>query len=70
MGITAPTVPTGVVLQSWPATASHGTGIGYKGAVTASHVLALIGIGIGILTDADSRKQVEADFDKRTEVFT
>jgi hypothetical protein len=66
LGIAASTIPKGVGLQSLPATAGHGTG--YKGAVSPSQVFALT--GIGILTDADSRKQVEADFDKRTEVFT
>ena len=50
------------------ATASHGTSIGFKGAVTASKVLALT--GIDLLTDASLRKQAKADFDKRTEGFT
>ena len=50
------------------ATASNGTSIGFKGAVTASKVLALT--GIDILTDADLLKLTKADFDKRTEGFT
>jgi len=68
MGLVAPTIPKGVALHSWPATASHGTGIGFKGAVTASQVLALT--GIDILCDADFRKAARADFDKRTKGFT
>ena len=68
MGLVAPTIPKGVALHSWPATASHGMGIGFKGAVTASQVLALT--GIDILSDADFRKAAWADFNKRTKGFT
>ena len=68
MGLTVPTFPQGIPLHTWMATASHGTGSGFKGAVTASKVLALT--GIDILTDAELRKQAKADFDKRTEGFT
>ena len=50
------------------ATASHGTSIGFKAAVTASKILALT--GIDLLTNAELRKQAKADFDKRTEGFT
>ena len=50
MGITVPTFPQGIGLHTWMATASHGTGIGFKAAVTASKVLALT--GIDLLTDA------------------
>jgi len=67
MGITVPTFPQGIPLHTWMATASNGTSIGFKGAVTASKVLALT--GIDLLTDAEFRKQVKADFDKRTEGF-
>jgi aminobenzoyl-glutamate utilization protein B len=68
MGITVPAVPQGIPLHTWMATASHGTSIGFKGAVTASKVLALT--GIDLLTDVELRKQAKADFDKRTEGFT
>ncbi|MEA3277055.1 MAG: hypothetical protein U9Q81_17570 [Pseudomonadota bacterium] len=68
MGITAPTMPQGIALHTWMATASHGTSVGFKGAVTASKVLALT--GIDLLTDPEFRKQVKADFDKRTDGFT
>ena len=68
MGIVVPSVPKGVALHSWPATASHGTSIGFKSAETASQILTLT--GIDILTDADFRQEVRADFEKRTEGYT
>jgi aminobenzoyl-glutamate utilization protein B len=68
MGITVPTFPQGIPLHTWMATASHGTSIGSKGAVTASKILALT--GIDLLTDAEFLKQAKGDFDKRTEGFT
>ena len=68
MGITVPAWPQGVGAHTWMATASNGTSIGLKGAVTASKVLALT--GIDLLTDVELRKQAKADFDKRTEGFT
>ena len=68
MGVTVPTIPQGIGLHTWMATASNGTSIGFKGAVTASKVLALT--GVDLLTDAELRKQTKADFDKRTEGFT
>ena len=68
MGLTVPTFPQGIPLHTWMATASHGTSIGFKGAVTASKVLALT--GIDLLTDPELLEQAKADFDKRTEGFT
>lgn len=64
MGLTMPTVPLGVPLHTWMATASNGSSIGMKGAVAAAKVLALT--GMDILTDPELRKQMKADFDKRT----
>jgi aminobenzoyl-glutamate utilization protein B len=68
MGVSIPAVPPGIGLHTWMGTASHGTSIGFKAAVTASKVLALT--GMDILTDAEFIKQTKADFDKRTEGFT
>jgi aminobenzoyl-glutamate utilization protein B len=68
MGVSIPGVPPGIGLHTWMGTASHGTSIGFKGAVTASKVLALT--GMDLLTDAEFLKQAKADFDKRTEGFT
>ena len=68
MGLTVPTWPQEIAAHTWMATASNGTSIGFKGAVTASKVLALT--GIDLLTDVELRKQAKADFDKRTEGFT
>jgi aminobenzoyl-glutamate utilization protein B len=68
MGITVPSFSQGIGLHTWMATASNGTGIGFKAAVTASKVLALT--GMDLLTDGELRRQAKADFDKRTEDFT
>ena len=68
MGLTVPAWPQEVAAHTWMATASNGTSIGFKSAVTASKVLALT--GIDLLTDADLLRQAKADFDKRTEGLT
>lgn len=68
MGVVVPSIPQGIPVHTWMATASHGTSIGFKASVTASKVLALI--GVDILTDAELRKQAKADFDKRTDGYT
>jgi aminobenzoyl-glutamate utilization protein B len=68
MGVAVPSIPQGIPLHTWMATASHGTTIGFKSAVIAAKVLALT--GIDLLTDAEFRNQVKADFNKRTESFT
>ena len=68
MGLVVPTIPEGIGLHTWMATASSGTSIGFKGAVTASKVLALT--AMDLLTDAEFLEQARADFEKRTEGFT
>ena len=68
MGIVIPSIPQGISVHTWMATATHGTSIGKKAAVTAAKVMVLA--GADILTDESFRKQVKADFDKRTEGFT
>lgn len=68
MGLTVPSMPQGTGIHTWQATASHGTGIGFKSAVTASKDLALT--SIDLFTDAEFLKQVKADFDQRTDRFT
>ena len=68
MGILIPAEPQGISVHTWMATASHGTGIGTKAAITASKVLALT--GADLLTDPAFRQQVKADFAKRTQGFT
>jgi aminobenzoyl-glutamate utilization protein B len=64
MGVSIPAVPPGIGLHTWMGTASHGTSIGFKAAVTASKILALT--GIDLFTDAEFIKQTKADFEKRT----
>jgi aminobenzoyl-glutamate utilization protein B len=64
MGCGMPTVPEGVGLHTWAATASHGTSIGLKGALYAARVLAAT--GVDILTDASLRQAARADFERRT----
>jgi aminobenzoyl-glutamate utilization protein B len=67
MGVLMPTVPEGIAMHSWMATASHGTSIGVKGAVSAAKVLALT--GIDLLVDPDLLEAAKSDFEKRTEGF-
>ncbi|WP_220718061.1 amidohydrolase [Agarivorans litoreus] len=68
MGVVMPSIPEGISVHTWMATASHGTSIGYKAAMTAAQVLALT--GADILTDEALREDMKADFDKRTQGFT
>lgn len=67
MGLSISSIPQNIGLHTWMATASHGTSIGKKAAVTTSKVLALV--GWDILTDPEFRKQTKEDFMKRTEGF-
>jgi aminobenzoyl-glutamate utilization protein B len=64
MGCGMPTMPLGVSVHTWAATASHGTGIGSKGAIHAARVLAAT--GLDILTDSELRQAARADFERRT----
>lgn len=57
------TMPADVGLHTWPVTACGGMSIGDKGALNAAKVLA--GVGYDIITDADFRAQVKADFEQR-----
>lgn len=64
MGCGQPTVPLGVGLHTWAATACHGTDIGLKGAFAAARVLAAT--GVDLLTDDTLRQAARADFQRRT----
>ncbi|TMD60964.1 MAG: amidohydrolase, partial [Chloroflexi bacterium] len=63
MGCGMPTMPLGVAVHTWAATACHGMSIGLKGALQAARVLAWT--GIDIMTDAELRKAARADFERR-----
>jgi aminobenzoyl-glutamate utilization protein B len=63
MGCGMPTMPLGVSVHTWAATACHGMSIGLKGALQATRVLAWT--GIDILTDAELRQAARADFERR-----
>ncbi len=63
MGCGMPTMPPGVSVHTWAATACHGMSIGLKGALQAARVLAWT--GIDILTDAELRRAARADFERR-----
>ena len=63
MGCGMPTMPLGVAVHTWAATACHGMSIGLKGALQAARVLAWT--GIDIMTDAELRKAAHADFERR-----
>lgn len=62
MGVGIQAAPLQVGLHTWMATASHGTSIGIKAAVTAAKVLTLT--GMDILTEPEFRKEIRADFEK------
>ena len=64
MGCGMPTVPLGIGMHTWAATACHGTSIGRKGAFYAARALAAT--GIDILTNPELRKAARADFEQRT----
>src|SRR5579859_137115 len=63
MGCGTPTMPLGLAVHTWAATACHGTSIGLKGAILAARVLAAT--GIEIMTDATLRQAARADFERR-----
>ena len=63
MGCGMPTMPLGVSVHTWAATACHGTSIGLKGAFQAARVLAWT--GIDVLTDVELRQAARADFERR-----
>jgi aminobenzoyl-glutamate utilization protein B len=63
MGCGIPTVPLGIGMHTWAATACHGMSIGLKGALQVARVLA--GTGIDILTDAELRQAARVDFERR-----
>ncbi len=64
MGCNMPTVPLGIGMHTWAATACHGTSIGRKGAFYAARVLAAT--GIDVLTDPKLRQAARSDFEQRT----
>ena len=63
MGCGMPTMPLGVSIHTWAATACHGMSIGLKGAVNAARVL--VATGIDILTNPELRQSARADFERR-----
>jgi aminobenzoyl-glutamate utilization protein B len=63
VGCGMPTLPLGVPVHTWAATACHGMSIGLKGALQVARVLAWT--GIDILTDAELRQAARADFERR-----
>ncbi len=64
MGVMIPSLPNGIGVHTWMATASHGMSIGRKAAVKAAKILALT--GMDLLTDADFLQKAKDDFAKRT----
>lgn len=63
MGCGMPTMPIGVSVHTWAATACHGMSIGLKGALQAARVLAWT--GFDIMTNAELRQTARADFERR-----
>ncbi|HYK85797.1 MAG TPA: amidohydrolase [Ktedonobacteraceae bacterium] len=64
MGCGMPTMPLGVAVHTWAATACHGMSIGLKGAIYAARALAWT--GLDVLTDAELRQAARTDFERRT----
>src|SRR5581483_2698073 len=64
MGNNMLTMPLGITVHTWAATACHGMSIGQKGAIQAARVLAAT--GFDILTDAGLRQAARSDFERRT----
>lgn len=64
MGLAMPSIPSGVSLHTWVATAAHGMSIGLKSAIGMAKVLAAT--GLDILTDSGLRQAARADFERRT----
>jgi aminobenzoyl-glutamate utilization protein B len=64
MGIAMPSIPLGVSLHTWSATATHGMSIGLKSAIQMAKVLTAT--GFDLLIDSDLRQAARADFEKRT----
>ncbi|MEZ4558282.1 MAG: amidohydrolase [Caldilineaceae bacterium] len=63
MGLRMPSVPEGVSMHTWGATACHGMSIGRKAAVQAAKGLAVM--TAELLTDAELREAAQADFAAR-----
>jgi len=63
MGCGMPTMPLGIAVHTWAATACHGMSIGLKGALQVARVLAWT--GLDIMTDAELRQTARADFERR-----
>ncbi|HZU69757.1 MAG TPA: amidohydrolase [Ktedonobacteraceae bacterium] len=63
MGYGMPTMPLGVAVHTWAATACHGMSIGFKGALQAARALALA--GLDVMTDAELRQAARDDFERR-----
>jgi aminobenzoyl-glutamate utilization protein B len=64
MGIAMPSIPLGVSLHTWSATATHGTSIGLKCAIQMAKVLTAT--GFDLLLDGELRQAARADFEQRT----
>jgi aminobenzoyl-glutamate utilization protein B len=64
MGIAMPSIPSGISLHTWAATATHGMSIGKKAAVAMAKIMTAT--GLDILTDSDLRQAAKADFERRT----
>lgn len=63
MGCSMPTVPLGVGMHTWAATAAHGTSIGLKGAVHAAKALASLGLDLAL--SPELRAAARADLERR-----
>jgi aminobenzoyl-glutamate utilization protein B len=63
MGFSMPTMPDGISLHSWGATAAHGMSIGHKGALHAAKALAAL--AAELFSDGELLAAAKADWTKR-----
>ncbi|MGL4520216.1 MAG: amidohydrolase [Phocaeicola sp.] len=68
MGLTMPSMPRGIGLHTWGATACHGMSIGTKAAIGAAKVLAAT--AYDLFADPQLLKDVQAEFASKTAGFT
>jgi len=60
-----PTYAQGFALHTWPVTAAGGMSIGDKASISTAKIMAAT--GFDVMTDADFRAEIRAEFDRRME---
>jgi len=63
MGLTMPTVPLGIGLHTWAATASHAQDFALRSTLHVAKALG--GLGLDLMTDENLRQEARADWELR-----